>query len=69
MLSQKLKCGEWAISPTLALPLETPDDHVAVLPHQGERIAIFSQEGATEESIQAECALHLVKKHGWEGAL
>ena len=49
--------------------LETPDDHVAILLHNGERVAIFSQTGATEESIQAECARHLVMKHSWEGCL
>ena len=49
--------------------LEHPDDHVVVLLHEGERVAVFSQTGATEESIQAECACHLVTEHGWEGAL
>jgi hypothetical protein len=49
--------------------LETSDDHVAVLLHRGERIAVFSQTGATQESIQAECARHLVQEHGWSGAL
>lgn len=49
--------------------LEHPDDHVVALLHQGQRVAIFSQTGATEESIQAECARHLVMKHHWDGAL
>ena len=49
--------------------LEHPDDHVVALLHEGERIAIFSQTRATEESIQAECAKHLVMKHSWDGAL
>ena len=49
--------------------LEYPDDHVVVLLHQGQRVATSSQTGATEESIQAECARHLVMKHGWDGAL
>ena len=48
--------------------LEHPDDHVVVLLHEGEKVAVFSQTGATEESIQAECARHLVDKHGWNGA-
>lgn len=39
------------------------------LHHEGERIARFSQTGATEESLQAECALHLTKCHGWDGCL
>ncbi len=49
--------------------LEHPDDHVLFLMHKGERIAIFSQSGATEESIQETCANHLVMKHGWNGCL
>jgi hypothetical protein len=44
--------------------LEHPDDHVALLMHDGQRVATFSQTGATEESIQAECSRHLVMKHG-----
>ncbi|MBA7689983.1 hypothetical protein ES703_98502 [subsurface metagenome] len=44
--------------------LEPPDDHVLFLMHENERIAVFSQLGATEESIQAECARHLALKHG-----
>jgi len=49
--------------------LEAPDDHLVMLWHEDERIAVFSQIGATEQSIQAECARHLVIKHGWHGAL
>ncbi|MBA7588170.1 hypothetical protein ES708_30221 [subsurface metagenome] len=49
--------------------LEHPDDHVVVLRHQGELVARFSQTGATEQSIQKECAAHLVEKHGWDGCL
>jgi DNA mismatch repair ATPase MutS len=49
--------------------LETPDDHIAVLLHNGEKVAVFSQTGTTEESIQAECARHMATKHGWEGVL
>ncbi len=49
--------------------LEPPTDHVVELQHQGELVARFSQTGATKESIQAECARHLVMKHGWDGAL
>jgi len=49
--------------------LEHPDDHILALLHQGQRIAVFSQTGATEESIQAECARHLAINHGWDGAL
>ena len=37
--------------------------------HEGNFVARFSQTGATEESLQAECAKHLVMKHGWEGSL
>ena len=49
--------------------LEHPDDHVLYLIHQGERVAVFSQLGATPESLQAECSRHLIMKHGWDGCL
>ncbi|MBA7569093.1 hypothetical protein ES708_10830 [subsurface metagenome] len=49
--------------------LEHLGDHVVVLRHQGELVARFSQLGATEGNIQAECARHLVMKHGWDGCL
>ena len=49
--------------------LEHPDDHVLFLMHEQERIAIFSKQGATPQSLQAECAKHLVAKHGWDGCL
>ena len=49
--------------------LEHPDDHILLLLHEGERVAIFSQLGATPESLQAECALHLTKCHGWDGCI
>jgi len=47
--------------------LEHPDDDFLFLMHEGKRIAIFSQTGATEGSLQDECAKHLVFKHGWAG--
>ena len=37
--------------------------------HEGKLVGRFSQTGATEKSIQRECALHLTKCHGWEGRL
>ena len=43
--------------------LEHPDDHILLLLHEDELVARFSQIGATEESIQAECARHLATKH------
>ena len=49
--------------------LEHPDDHLILLLHDGEQVAIFSQTGATEGSLQHECARHLVMKHGWNGCL
>ncbi|MBA7666793.1 hypothetical protein ES703_74875 [subsurface metagenome] len=49
--------------------LRHPDDDLLFLIHEGERIATFSQLGATEASLQHECAAHLVMKHGWEGCL
>lgn len=42
---------------------------VVLLLHEGKQIAQFYQTGATEESLQAECAKHLVMKHGWSGCL
>ena len=46
------------------------DGAIAVfLLHEGEPVARFSQTGATEESLQEECAKHLVMKHGWDGCL
>jgi len=48
--------------------LEEGDDHLAALLHEDERIAYFSQTGPTEENIQAECAKHLINKHGWDGS-
>ena len=49
--------------------LDHPDDHILELLHEGELVARFSQEGATQASIQEECAKHLAIKHGWGGAL
>ncbi|GAI88694.1 unnamed protein product [marine sediment metagenome] len=37
--------------------------------HEGELVARFSQVGATEASLQHECVLHLVTKHGGDGCL
>jgi len=49
--------------------LEHPDDHIVELHHQGKLVARFSQLGATPESLQDECARHLVIKHSWDGCL
>lgn len=49
--------------------LEHPDDHVVELIHEGELVARFSQSGATKESLQKECARHLVTEHGWDSCL
>ena len=49
--------------------LEHPDDHVVFLMHENQKVAVFSQTGATPESLQEECSKHLVMKHGWEGCL
>lgn len=43
--------------------LEHPDDHVVRLMHEGEQIAVFSQTGATENSLQKECEKHILKNH------
>lgn len=58
--------GEFA---RLGFTLHHPDDHVVALLHEGRSVALFSQTGATPESLQAECSRHLVKCHGWDGAL
>jgi len=46
-----------------------PDDHVVALLHEGELVGRFSQTGATQESLQNECSLHLAKCHGWDGCI
>jgi len=53
----------------MGFTLYRPDDHIVALLHEGRSIALFSQAGATEESLQRECAKHLVIKHGWNGCL
>jgi len=42
---------------------------VVLLLHAGELVSRFYQTGATEKSLQVECAKHLVMKHGWDGCL
>ncbi|MBA7707095.1 hypothetical protein ES703_115960 [subsurface metagenome] len=37
--------------------------------HEGELVGRFYQIGVTGESLQGECARHLVKYHGWNGCL
>lgn len=41
------------------------DDEVLLM-HEGEQIASFLQTAATERSLQAECARHLAKRHGYQ---
>ncbi len=43
--------------------LVTPDDDFLFLLHEGERIAIFSQTGATADSIRTSCSRHLLVNH------
>jgi hypothetical protein len=50
---------------TRGFTLKYPDDDVLVLLHEGEQIAVFSQAGATESSLQLECIRHMVNCHGW----
>ncbi len=47
----------------LGFDLTTPDDHALFLLHEGERIAIFSQNGATPDSIRSRCSSHLLVNH------
>ena len=49
--------------------LELEGALTVVLLHEGKPVGRFSQTGATEESLQAECALHLATKHGWDGCM
>ena len=42
---------------------------VVSLLHEGHLVGRFSQTGATEKTLQAECANHLAIKHGWDGCL
>jgi len=53
---------------SLGFTLLEPDDHTVELNHDGDFVARFSQVGATGESMQAECARHMVLKHGWDDA-
>jgi len=55
--------GRWGFT------LEPLGCEVVLLLHQGQLVGRFGQAGATEESLQAECAKHLVLKHGWSGCL
>ncbi len=48
----------------LGFDLTTPDDHALFLLHEGERIAVFSQSGATLECIRSRCSSHLLVNHG-----
>ena len=47
----------------LGFTLRVPDDHFLLLFHEDERIAIFSQTGATRESLWNQCAGHLLAHH------
>jgi len=53
----------------MGFTLEHCGCEVVLLLHDGKLVARFSQTGATEQDIQAECAKHLVIKHSWDGAL
>jgi len=37
--------------------------------HEDQLVARFSQLGATEQSLQKECANHLAMEHHWDGVL
>jgi len=56
--------GEFA---RFGFTLEPHGDDIVLLLHENKVVAQFSQTGATEQSLQAECARHLVEKHGWDG--
>ena len=63
------QCWGLGMFANLGFILEHPDDHILLLLHEGGGVARFSQTGATEQTLQAECAKHLAVKHGWDGAL
>jgi len=48
----------------LGFTLRVPDDHFLLLFHDDERIAVFSQLGATLECLRNQCAGHLLTHHG-----
>lgn len=58
--------GEFA---GLGFTLEHDGAMAVFLLHEEELVARFSQTGTTEESLQNECAKHLVMYHGWDGCL
>ena len=58
--------GEFACQ---GFTLEHPDDHLLFLMHEDERVAVFSQTGATQESLQEECTRHLEEKHYQQATL
>ena len=58
--------GKFAL---LGFTLEHDGAMSVFLLHKGELVARFSQTGATEESLQGECAKHLVIKHSWKSCL
>ena len=58
--AQRRGLGEFA---RRGFTLEHPDDHIVLLMHEGELVGRFSQTGATEKSIQRECANHLALRH------
>ena len=58
---QEEALGEYAQQ---GFTLENDGDIAVHLIHEGERVASFSQMGATKESLRDECCLHLVMKHG-----
>jgi len=51
----------------IAFMLEPHSDDIVLLQHETKLVARFSQTGVTEQSLQEECARHLVNKHGWDG--
>jgi len=53
----------------LGFTVDHEGDETIRLVHEGVTVHRFSQLGATAESLQAECARHLVLKHHWDGAL
>ncbi len=64
--AQRRGLGEYV---GMGFALEHDGATAVFLLHEGKLVGRFSQTGASEKSIQRECANHLAKCHGWEGCI
>ena len=68
-MTTKAQVQGLGVFPQWGYTLEHLGCEVVLLLHEGELVGRFYQTGATEASLQGECAKHLVMKHGWDGCL